>query len=279
MPVANPTDHVAPPAATHLPRRIFSPIARDYDRPALILSLFQYRRWHRFLLSRLDLAPAENQTTGTTPRTARPEALVGRAAATTSASANFRVLDMATGTGAIAFDLLKRSDVQVIGADVTRPMLLRAQARAGGRSEGRVSLIECTAEAPPFAGESFDAITFAYLLRYVGDVPATLRSLARLLRPGGTIASLDFAVPHGAWFPLWRLYTAAVLPAGARLFSREWRDVGAFLGPSIRDFYYRWPEERLLQAWRDAGFADVRSRRLSLGGAIIIWGTKDMTCV
>ncbi len=210
----------------------------------MVLSLFQYRRWHRFLLSRLTLTPRA------------------------------RVLDMATGTGAIALDLLGQSDAEVIGADVTRPMLLQAQARAGGRFDGRLSLVECTAEATPLAANSFDAITFAYLLRYVGDVPGTLRTLAGLMRPGGTMASLDFAVPHGAWYPLWRLYTGAVLPAGGRLFSRDWREVGAFLGPSIRDFYRRWPEERLLAAWRDAGFGDVRSRRLSLGGAIVIWGRK-----
>jgi len=108
-----------------------------------------------------------------------------------------------------------------------------------------------------------------------GDVPATLRALGRLLHPGGTMASLDFAVPRGLWYPLWRLYTGAVLPAGGRLFSREWRDVGAFLGPNIPDFYRRWPERRLLEAWRDAGFPNVRSRRLSLGGAIVIWGIKS----
>jgi demethylmenaquinone methyltransferase / 2-methoxy-6-polyprenyl-1,4-benzoquinol methylase len=227
-----------------LPRRVFSPIARDYDRPALLLSLFQYRRWHRFLLSRLHPPPGAC------------------------------LLDMATGTGALAFDILSCTDANVTGADITRPMLRQAQARAAARFDGRLSLVECTAEAPPFAAEVFDAITFAYLLRYVSDVPATLSGLARLLKPGGMMASLDFAVPSGIWHPLWRLYTGAVLPAGGRLFSRHWRDVGAFLGPSIRDFYRRWPEERLLDAWRDAAFADVRSCRLSLGGAIVIWGTK-----
>jgi demethylmenaquinone methyltransferase / 2-methoxy-6-polyprenyl-1,4-benzoquinol methylase len=245
MPVPNPTETPTSSEAAQLPRRIFSPIAPDYDRPAMVLSLFQYRRWHRFLLSRLAVAPGA------------------------------RVLDMATGTGAIAFDLLGRTDAEVIGADITRPMLMRAQARADGRFDRRISLVECTAEAPPFAAASFDAVTFAYLLRYVADVPGTLRALARLLHPGGTIASLDFAVPRGAWYPLWRLYTGAALPVGGHLFSRHWRDVGAFLGPSIRDFYRRWPEERLLEAWSDAGFADVRSRRLSLGGAIVIWGTKS----
>jgi len=232
--------------AAEVPRRIFSPIASGYDRPALVLSLFQYRRWHRFLLSRLALTPDSH------------------------------VLDMATGTGALAFDLLDRNGAQVTGADITRPMLLEAQRRVDGRGGGakHLQLLQCSAEAPPLAAESFDAITFAYLLRYVSDVPATLRSLAELLRPGGVMVSLDFAIPRGAWYPLWRLYTDAVLPAGGRVFSRHWREVGAFLGTSIRGFYQRWPEGQLLEAWREAGFRDVRSGRLSLGGAIVIWGHK-----
>lgn len=231
------------PEVADLPRRIFSPIARGYDRPALALSLFQYRRWHRFLLSRLALP------------------------------AGARVLDMATGTGALAFDLLG-SDVRVIGGDITRAMLLRAQSRASALSVD-LPLVECTAEAPPFAGETFDGIVFAYLLRYVVDVPETLAGLARLLKPGRVMASLDFAVPQGLTYPFWRLYTDLLLPAAGRLFSADWRRVGRFLGPNIRDFYRRWPEDRLLDSWRGCGFADVRSCRLSLGGAIVIWGTKS----
>jgi demethylmenaquinone methyltransferase/2-methoxy-6-polyprenyl-1,4-benzoquinol methylase len=231
------------PETARVPRRIFSPIAADYDRPAQVLGLFQYRRWHRFLLSRLDLPPGSV------------------------------VLDMATGTGTMALDLLARPGVRVAGADITRPMLLRAQRRAAGAASD-LQLTECSAEAPPFRDGAFDAITSGYLLRYVADVPATLAGLSRLLKPGGMMAMLDFAVPRGVWYPLWRVYTDMALPAGGRLFSRDWRDVGAFLGPNIRDFYKRWPEPALLKAWRDAGFEDVRSRRLSLGGALVVWGRR-----
>ncbi len=225
-----------------VPRRIFSPVAGSYDGPALLLSLLQYRRWHRFLLS---VVPAD------------PGAMI---------------LDMATGTGALALDLLKRPGVRVVGADLTRPMLLRTQARAGALD---LPLVQCTAEAAPFRPGAFDAITFAYLLRYVSDVQATLITLSRLLKPGGVMASLDFAVPRGVFYPLWRLYTGAALPAAGRLFSPDWQRVGAFLGPSIRDFYRRWPEPRLLGAWQNAGFTEVQARRLSLGGGIVIWGRGE----
>jgi demethylmenaquinone methyltransferase/2-methoxy-6-polyprenyl-1,4-benzoquinol methylase len=98
MAVLHDTD--APVRDGRLPVRVFSPIARGYDRPAQVLGLLQYRRWHRFLLSRLDVPPEA------------------------------RVLDMATGTGALAIDLLMRTDARVVGADVTRPML-------AGRAAGR----------------------------------------------------------------------------------------------------------------------------------------------
>jgi demethylmenaquinone methyltransferase/2-methoxy-6-polyprenyl-1,4-benzoquinol methylase len=285
------------PETARVPRRIFSPIARGYDTPAQVLGLFQYRRWHRFLLSRLPLGSGQRSAISAQPESVRPEPVEGPISpaqaegleararngknaahqpdtAATAPTPTLTILDMATGTGALALDLARHPNVRVVGADITRPMLSRALTRADSHRK-RIDLIEATAEAPPFRAESFDAITFAYLLRYVDDVPATLRELARLLRPGGVMASLDFAVPAGIWYPLWRVYTDAVLPAAGLLFSPSWRRVGSFLGPSIRNFGRRWPEPLLLDAWREAGFTDVRARRLSLGGAIVIWGTKE----
>jgi len=154
-------------------------------------------------------------------------------------------------------------------------MLREAQARAGRDGvRKRFELVECDAEAAPFRDESFDAVLFAYLLRYVSDVPGALRTLVRLLRPGGTMVSLDFAVPSGLAYPLWRLYTGLLLPAGGRFYSKAWGETNRFLGRSIRSFYERWPEERLLEEWMRSGLVDVQARRLSLGGAIVIWGRK-----
>ena len=183
---------------------------------------------------------------------------------------------MATGTGMVAAELLARGDCSVVGIDQSAEMLAGARARFAG--EDRVELIEGQAEALPFADASFDALTFTYLLRYVEDPPATMRELARVVRPGGRIASLEFGVP-----PLlparaaWRLYTAIGLPALGRLASREWAEVGRFLGPSIRGFYERHPLARIVEYWQQAGLQDVRVRRMSLGGGIVMSATKAPT--
>jgi len=64
------------------------------------------------------------------------------------------------------------------------------------------------------------------------------------------------------------------LPGAGAVVSPAWREVGSFLGPSIRGFYERYPVARLLELWRDAGIRDVRARPLSLGGGIVVWGTR-----
>jgi len=231
--------------ANDIARPLFSGVASSYELASQLLSYGQYRRWHRSLVEKLVL----------------PEPAL--------------VLDMATGTGAVAFRVTRRPQVRVVAADVTRAMLLQAQARAA--RDGRpppIDLMECTAEAMPFPDAAFDAVIFTYLLRYVSDVPATLRELTRVVRPGGMMLSQDFAVPRGVFYPLWRLHTDLVLRLGGALISPGWRRAGAFLGGSIRDLYRRWPEERILDLWRECGFPNVRAKRLSLGGAIIMWGTR-----
>jgi demethylmenaquinone methyltransferase / 2-methoxy-6-polyprenyl-1,4-benzoquinol methylase len=139
----------------------------------------------------------------------------------------------------------------------------------------RIDLREGRAESLPFADAEFDALTFTYLLRYVDDRAATMRELARVVRPRGTIAMLEFGVPSGIWRPLWELYVRVGLPGAGALVSPAWRDVGSFLGPSIRGFYERYPLGGLLELWREAGLHDVHVRRLSLGGGVVMWGTRN----
>jgi len=180
------------------------------------------------------------------------------------------VLDVATGTGLVAERLLSAGH-RVTGLDQSADMLAVAKQRFGDS----VDLVQASATEIPFSDASFDHLTFTYLLRYVDDPGATLAELARVVRPGGTIANLEFCVPRGAWRPLWDLYVGVGLPAAGRLVSRGWYDVGRFLGPSIREFYVRWPLERQLELWREAGITDVRARRMSLGGGVVIWGIRS----
>ncbi len=222
-------------------RTLFAPLGPTYDRYATLLSLGQDPRWRRFLVSRVDAGPRD------------------------------LVLDVATGTGAVARELIRRKGCTLVGLDQSQEMLAEARRRLGPG----VELVQGSAESLPFESESFDAVTFTYLLRYVDNPGETLRELARVLRPGGTMASLEFAIPRGLWRPAWELYVRALLPATGRVISPGWAQVGSFLGPSIRGLYDRVPEPRLLALWRDAGIANVHARRLSLGGAIVVWGRKQ----
>lgn len=217
---------------------LFAPLGSSYDRVGATLSLGQDPRWRRFLVSRL---PPDGG----------------------------HVLDVATGTGLVAEALLARG-FRVTGLDQSPEML----ARARDRFAGRIELVEASAEALPFADASFDHLTFTYLLRYVDDPAATLRELARVVRPGGTVAMLEFAVPRGVWRPAWNLWVGVGLPVAGRLLSPGWHEVGRFLGPSIRKFHATYPEPALLDLWRAAGIADVAARRLSLGGGIVVWGRR-----
>jgi demethylmenaquinone methyltransferase / 2-methoxy-6-polyprenyl-1,4-benzoquinol methylase len=221
-------------------RTLFAPLGPTYDRTAALLSFGQDPRWRRFLVSRVEAGPGST------------------------------VLDVATGTGAVARELLARKECTVVGLDQSPEMLAEARRRL----PADVKLFESRAEQLPFPDTAFDALTFTYLLRYVDDPGAVLHELARVVRPGGTVAGLEFAVPRGLWRPLWELYVRIGLPGAGRAISRGWGDVGDFLGPSIRDFYDRYPEERLLELWREAGIRDVQARRLSLGGGIVTWGHR-----
>jgi demethylmenaquinone methyltransferase/2-methoxy-6-polyprenyl-1,4-benzoquinol methylase len=231
---------VAASTRTRQALELFAPLGPTYDRYARLLSLGQDPRWRKFLVSRVETGPGDE------------------------------VLDVATGTGAVARELVRQKGCTVVGVDQSPEMLAVAREHL----PDSVRLVEASAEQLPFDDAAFDALTVTYLLRYVEDPGATLAELARVVRPGGSIASLEFGVPAGAWRPLWRAYVGAVLPAAGRLVSPGWLEVGRFLGGSIRQFWRRYPLERQVELWRTAGIEDIRYRRLSLGGGIVIWGRR-----
>jgi demethylmenaquinone methyltransferase/2-methoxy-6-polyprenyl-1,4-benzoquinol methylase len=219
-------------------RTLFAPLGPSYDRYSALLSFGQDPRWRRFLVSRLDV------------------------------SAQDRVLDVATGTGLVARELVRRFGCSVVGVDQSPEMLEVAAERTRGLP---IRLVEGRAEELPFADGEFAALTFTYLLRYIADPQTTVRELARVVRPGGTIAMLEFGLPRGVWRPLWELWVRIGLPVAGRLISPGWRDVGGFLGPSIRAF---WQKHDPVELFGAAGIEDVRAKRLSVGGGVVVWGRR-----
>jgi demethylmenaquinone methyltransferase / 2-methoxy-6-polyprenyl-1,4-benzoquinol methylase len=232
---------------TRFAQQLFQGLPRRYDLLAEALSFGQNRRWRRTMVERV----------------------VGGGPVT--------VLDVATGTAGVAVQLARRTSARVIGIDITEEMLRHG--RLAVRREGlqtRIVLVTGQAERLPFPDGAFDALTFTYLLRYVADPAATIAELARVVRPGGTIASLEFHVPpqpllRGAWW----LYTRLGLPVLGGLAGREWYRVGRFLGPSISGHYDRYPDAWTVDAWRRAGISDVGIRLMSLGGGVVMWGRRD----
>jgi demethylmenaquinone methyltransferase/2-methoxy-6-polyprenyl-1,4-benzoquinol methylase len=226
---------------------LFSGLPSRYDALAEVLSFGQNARWRHELVSHLSVHD---------PRS---------------------ILDVATGTAGVAISLAAATDARITGVDISDAMLQRGRRRVERSGlAGRIKLEQAGAEALPFPPESFDAVSFTYLLRYVADPAATLAELARVLRPGGHMASLDFVVPPNlGWRASWRAYTRTLLPAGGLLLGgRSWWDVGRFLGPNIEGFYDRWPLHRIAESWKAAGMVDVGWRVMSLGGGLVMWGTK-----
>jgi len=187
------------------------------------------------------------------------------------------VLDVASGTAGVALQIAARTGAGVVGVDLTEQMLRQGQRNVAGAGLGDlIRLTAGRAEQLPFADATFDALTFTYLLRYVNDPQATLSELARVVKPGGRVASLEFLVPPSRfWRAWWWLYTRLLLPAGGLATGgREWYAVGRFLGPSISGHYRRYPVSWTVEAWRRAGFTDVGVRVMSLGGGLVMWGTR-----
>jgi demethylmenaquinone methyltransferase/2-methoxy-6-polyprenyl-1,4-benzoquinol methylase len=228
-------------------RDLFRPLPKRYDLLAELLSFGQNRRWRRRMIDEVAVAA---------PRT---------------------ILDVATGTAGVAEQLAVRTDADVIGVDITEEMLRLGWEKMCRKGlKHRVQLLVGTGERLPFRDATFDGLVFTYLLRYVADPAQTLRELARVIKPGGLMANIEFLAPHDRFWRFgWRLYTGAVLPVAGALGGRAWIEVGRFLGPSISEHYRRYPLEWHLDAWRRVGIEDVEFTTMSLGGGLVMWGTKQ----
>ncbi len=226
---------------------LFEDLPARYDRLAEVLSFGQNAKWRREIVRHIARY--------------RPS----------------RILDVATGTAGVAIALAKATDAEIVGIDISEPMLEYGRKRVYDAGlDQRIKLQSGRAEQLPFDAESFDAVTFTYLLRYVADPVAALAELGRVLRPHGGIASLDFYVPPSpVWRLSWRIYTRLLMPAGGRVLGGPaWWRAGRFLGPNIETFYRQWPMHRLYEAWRMGGMVDVQHSVMSLGGGLVMWGQK-----
>jgi ubiquinone/menaquinone biosynthesis methyltransferase len=229
-----------PSSPTDDARRIFSGIGGTYEKAGALLSFRQDGRWRARLVSELHAGPDDV------------------------------VLDVATGTGLVARAIGERYGCHVVGLDRSADMLAAAAAR-----NGHMPLVRGRAESLPFADECFDHLTFTYLMRYVDDPAATIRELARVIRPGGRIVALDFGVPANPILrAMWKAYAAIGLPLIGRAISEQWASVGAFLRGSIERFDREHGQSDIERSWHDAGLADIRVERMSFGAGVVMSATK-----
>ncbi|HVB13508.1 MAG TPA: bifunctional demethylmenaquinone methyltransferase/2-methoxy-6-polyprenyl-1,4-benzoquinol methylase UbiE [Candidatus Dormibacteraeota bacterium] len=218
-------------------RDMFTGLAGRYDLLNSLLSQGQDRRWRR------------------------------RAAQLTRAQAGDRVLDVCSGTGALAAVLSRRVGPggEVIGVDLTDGMLKVARMRVPG-----VSFLVGDACHLPFPDQSFAAATMAFGLRNINDRPLALREMARVLRPGGRAVILEFSQVHPLLRPGYAWYSRVVIPPLARrVLGRD----GAYryLTDSIAAFA---PPETVTQWMRQAGFRSVRHHRMTAGVVAIHVGRR-----
>lgn len=195
-----------------------------------------------------------------------------RAIAILAAPHDGRVLDLCCGTGDVVFHLLRTDpSLHVAGLDFCAPMLEGARARARKEARGDATFVEADVMALPFENEAFDGATMGFSMRNVVDIDATLREIARVLRPGAKFVNLDMSkAPNPLWKACFNLYFYRVVPL-----------IGGLVGGSRAAYTYL-PQslthhpnaEALRERFAAAGFDDAGFVRL-MGGAIAIhYGTK-----
>ena len=227
-------------------RALFAGIASQYERMGRLLSLGQEAVWRRFLVSTVNVASGS------------------------------LVLDVASGTGLVARELAVRRDLRVMQLDPSEPMLRAGlEATRSDRLNDRVLPVLGRAERLPFEDEAFDAVAFTSCSGTSTTRPQRcVNWCGWSVRVEWSRAS-SFHVPERpAAKAGWRLYTRALMPVLGALTSPAWTRTARFLGPSIEDFYRRYPLPEQVRWWQEAGLDHVRSRTFLLGSAIVIRGVK-----
>ena len=208
-------------------RRMFNRIAPKYDQLNRIISLGLDRSWRKRALHLL--APYAPQ----------------------------RVLDVATGTGDLAIEIIQTisSTKEVVGVDISEEMMRVGQEKvhqAGLDKKISFERQDCTAMT--FEADSFDAATIAFGIRNFSDIPAAAAELHRVLRPGGVLIIAELSVPTNPLLRLgYKLYAGQIIPLIGRLISKD-RDAYTYLPKSIAAVPQR---ERMVEILRNAGFSEA----------------------
>ena len=220
---------------------MFGRIARRYNLMNRLMTFGQDQSWRRFVVKQANLPT------------------------------NGKLLDLATGTGDIAFEAVKSvQGLQAIGADFALPMMFVGQQYKMGK---RIQWCGADALQIPFASNSFDAITSGYLLRNVTDIHQTLREQLRVVKPGGTIVVLDSTPPpNNLLRPFITIHLKYVIPLLGRLISgKEGADAYKYLPESTQAF--KTPDE-LTSIMQSVGIQNVSYKRFMFGTMCVHWGNK-----
>jgi demethylmenaquinone methyltransferase / 2-methoxy-6-polyprenyl-1,4-benzoquinol methylase len=226
-------------------REMFTRIAPRYDLLNHLLSAQLDRVWRARVARELK------------PILERPDALV---------------LDLCCGTGDLAFSLARHAKARILGADFSHPMLVRAREKAAD-ANGAASLnfLEADALRLPFVGGAFDLVTTAFGFRNLANYEDGLREILRVLKPGGTLAILEFAEPApGALGDLYRFYFQKVLPKVGGFISGD-REAYAYLPKSVARFFR--PQE-LASLMEGVGYGSVHYRLMTLGSIALHTGVR-----
>ena len=217
-------------------RGVFDSVAHRYDIMNDLMSAGLHRLWKRHTIGQAAVRPGQ------------------------------RVLDLAGGTGDLALQFARQvgPEGHVVLADINAAMLEQGRRRlVDGGIAGNFSIAQVNAESLPFDKASFDCITIAFGLRNVTDKEAALRSMHRVLKPGGKLLILEFSEPIAALKPAYDLYSFKVLPLMGQLVAKD-ADSYQYLAESIR---MHPDQETLLGMMREAGFE--RCRYQNLAGGIV----------
>ena len=208
---------------------VFHSVARRYDLMNDLMSAGMHRLWKEALVTALN-----------PPKTGKP----------------WRLLDMAGGTGDIAFRVADRSQshADIVVADINASMLQVGRERAAQRGSSRIEFQEANAESLPFADAEFDAYTIAFGIRNVPDIPTALGEALRVLKRGGRFLCLEFSqVDVPMLDRLYEAYSFRAIPALGRIVAGD-AEAYRYLVESIRTFPN---QERFAEKIRQAGFARV----------------------